>query len=202
MGDTYTPMADSCECMAKPPQYCKIISLKLKLKEKLKKRRDWIMVYHFFLLFLQWYVMFLLTQMIVLFEHIFWLVRNIFTFNLLQINWKLKLLNILILLALFFTFIFVKNELLVSFIFSITFLVSIVLIYFLSFIISFLLLTLGFVFSSFSSHFRCKVMLLTSDFYCYLRKASISRNLPFRTAFPSSHKFWFSFSFVSKQPLN
>ena len=27
MGDTCTPMADSRECMAKTPQYCKVISL-------------------------------------------------------------------------------------------------------------------------------------------------------------------------------
>ena len=31
MGDTCTPMADSCDCMAKPLQYCKVISLQLKL---------------------------------------------------------------------------------------------------------------------------------------------------------------------------
>ena len=30
MGNTYTPMADSCQCMAKPLQYCKVISLQLK----------------------------------------------------------------------------------------------------------------------------------------------------------------------------
>ena len=30
MGNTCTPMADSCECMAKPLQYCKVISLQLK----------------------------------------------------------------------------------------------------------------------------------------------------------------------------
>ena len=29
-GDTRTPMADSCQCMAKPLQYCKVISLQLK----------------------------------------------------------------------------------------------------------------------------------------------------------------------------
>ena len=29
-GDTCTPMADSCQCMAKPSHYCKIISLQLK----------------------------------------------------------------------------------------------------------------------------------------------------------------------------
>ena len=38
MGDTYTHMADSCECMAKP-QYCEIISLQLK-KKKRADRRD------------------------------------------------------------------------------------------------------------------------------------------------------------------
>ena len=30
MGNTCTPMADSCECIAKSPQYCKVISLQLK----------------------------------------------------------------------------------------------------------------------------------------------------------------------------
>ena len=29
MGDTCTPMADSCQCMAKPLQYYKVISLQL-----------------------------------------------------------------------------------------------------------------------------------------------------------------------------
>ena len=32
MGNTCTPVADSCRCMAKPIQYCKVISLQLKLK--------------------------------------------------------------------------------------------------------------------------------------------------------------------------
>ena len=32
MGNTCTPMVDSCQCMAKPIQYCKVISLQLKLK--------------------------------------------------------------------------------------------------------------------------------------------------------------------------
>ena len=31
MGNTCTPMVDSCQCMAKPLQYCKVISLQLKL---------------------------------------------------------------------------------------------------------------------------------------------------------------------------
>ena len=30
MGDTCTPMTDLCQCMAKPLQYCKVISLQLK----------------------------------------------------------------------------------------------------------------------------------------------------------------------------
>ena len=30
MGNTCTPMADSCQCMEKPLQYCKVISLQLK----------------------------------------------------------------------------------------------------------------------------------------------------------------------------
>ena len=29
MGNTSTPVADSCQCMAKPIQYCKVISLQL-----------------------------------------------------------------------------------------------------------------------------------------------------------------------------
>ena len=28
--DTCTPVADSCKCMAKPPQYCKVIIIQLK----------------------------------------------------------------------------------------------------------------------------------------------------------------------------
>ena len=30
LGNTSTPLADSCRCMAKPIQYCKVISLQLK----------------------------------------------------------------------------------------------------------------------------------------------------------------------------
>ena len=30
MGNTCTPMADSCECMAKTLQYCKVISFQIK----------------------------------------------------------------------------------------------------------------------------------------------------------------------------
>ena len=39
MGNTCIPMTDSCECMAKPPQYCKVISLQLKLKKIIKANK-------------------------------------------------------------------------------------------------------------------------------------------------------------------
>ena len=35
MGDTCTPMVDSCQCMEKPMQYCKV-----KTKEKIKKNKE------------------------------------------------------------------------------------------------------------------------------------------------------------------
>ena len=38
MGNTCKSMADSCQCMAKPLQYCKVISLQLiKINEKINK---------------------------------------------------------------------------------------------------------------------------------------------------------------------
>ena len=46
MGNTCTPVADSCQCMAKPTQYCKVISLQLKeidlyfLKKKKKTNME------------------------------------------------------------------------------------------------------------------------------------------------------------------
>ena len=36
-GNTCTPMADSCQCVTKPLQYCKVISLQL---NKLKKNKN------------------------------------------------------------------------------------------------------------------------------------------------------------------
>ena len=33
MGKTCTPLGDSCPCMAKPIQYCKVISLQLKINK-------------------------------------------------------------------------------------------------------------------------------------------------------------------------
>ena len=38
MGNKCTPMADSCQCMAKPPQYYKVISFQLKSIHIKKKR--------------------------------------------------------------------------------------------------------------------------------------------------------------------
>ena len=39
MGNTCTPVADSCQCMIKPIQYCKVISLQ-KIINKLKKKKS------------------------------------------------------------------------------------------------------------------------------------------------------------------
>ena len=39
MGNTCTPMVHSCQCMAKPIQYCKVISLQLN-KFMLKKEKN------------------------------------------------------------------------------------------------------------------------------------------------------------------
>ena len=39
MGNTCTPVEDSCQSIAKPPQYCKVMSLQLK-KNKLKKNEN------------------------------------------------------------------------------------------------------------------------------------------------------------------
>ena len=66
-------------------------------------------------------------------------------------------------------FIFSKNQLLVSLIFFFYFLISISFIHSLIFIISFLLLALGFFCSSFSNCFRCKVRLFIWDVSCFLR---------------------------------
>ena len=70
--------------------------------------------------------------------------------------------------------------------------------------ISFLLLTLGFSISSFSSCFRYRVRLFIWLFSCFLTYACIAMNFPLSTAFILSHRFWvvvFSFSFVSMHIL-
>ena len=40
MGNRCTPMADSCQCMEKPLQYCKVISLRLKKKKNLPSMQE------------------------------------------------------------------------------------------------------------------------------------------------------------------
>ena len=40
MGDTCTPVADPCQCMAKPLQYCKIISLQINLYFKKRHTKE------------------------------------------------------------------------------------------------------------------------------------------------------------------
>ena len=72
------------------------------------------------------------------------------------------------------------------------------------FVISLLLLTLGFFCSSFSSCFRCRVRLSIQCFSCFLMNYCIAINFPLRTVFAESHKFWvivFSLSFVSRNLL-
>ena len=99
-------------------------------------------------------------------------------------------------------FILSKNQLLALLIFAMVSLVYFAFISALIFKISFLLLTLGFFISSFSSCFRCRVRVFIWLFSCFLRCACIAMNFPLRTAFTVSHRFWvvvFSFSFVSMQ---
>ena len=101
-------------------------------------------------------------------------------------------------------FIFSKNQLLALLIFVMVSFVSFAFISALIFKISFLLLTLGFFISSFSSCFRCGVKLFIWLFSYFLRYASIALNLPLSTAFTVSHRFWvvvFSFSFISMHIL-
>ena len=67
-----------------------------------------------------------------------------------------------------------------------------------NFMISFLLVTLGFFISSFSSCFRCRVKLFIWFLSCFLRYICTAMKLPLSTAFTESHQFWvvvFSFSF-------
>ena len=96
-------------------------------------------------------------------------------------------------------FILSKNELLALLIFAMVSFVSFAFIFALIFKISSLLLTLGFLISSFSSCFRCRVRLLTWLFSYFLRNCCIAMNLPLSTAFTVSHRLWvvFSFWFVS-----
>ena len=87
-------------------------------------------------------------------------------------------------------FILSKNQLLALLIFAMVSFVSFAFISALIFKIYFLLLTLGFFISSFSSCFRCRVRLFTWLFSCFLRYACIAMILPLSTAFTVSHRFW------------
>ena len=101
-------------------------------------------------------------------------------------------------------FILSKNQLLALLIFAMVSFVSFAFISALIFKIYFLLLTLGFFISSFSSCFRCRVRLFIWHFYCFLRYACIAMNFPLSTAFIVSRRFWvvvFSFSLVSMHTL-
>ena len=86
--------------------------------------------------------------------------------------------------------IFWKNQLLALLNFAIVSFVSFSFISALIFIIYFLLVTLGFLISSFFSCFRCRVRLFIWFFSCFLRKAYIAMNLSLSTAFTESHRFW------------
>ena len=87
-------------------------------------------------------------------------------------------------------FILSKNQLLALLIFAMVSFVSFAFISALIFKISFLLLTLGFFISSFSSFFRCRVRLFIWLFSCFLRYASIAMNFSLRTAL-KCHLFLF-----------
>ena len=101
-------------------------------------------------------------------------------------------------------FLLSKNQHLALLIFTVVSVVSFAFISALIFKISFLLLTLGFSNSSFSSCFSCRVRLFIWLFSCFLRYACIAINFPLRTTFTVSHRFWvvvFSFSFFSMHNL-
>ena len=83
--------------------------------------------------------------------------------------WILSLFFLSLAKGLLILFIFSNCQLLVSSIFAIVFFVSISFISALIFMIFFLLLTLGFGCSSFSSCFRNKVRLFIRDFSCFLK---------------------------------
>ena len=72
------------------------------------------------------------------------------------------------------------------------------------FMILFLLLTLGFIISCFSTCFQYSVGLFIWLFSCFLRYACFAMNLPLSTGFTESNRFWvvsFSFSFISMHIL-
>ena len=102
-----------------------------------------------------------------------------------------------------FVYIFKKTSSWFYWFFLLFFWISVLLIFSLTFMISFLLLALGFVCSYFSNSFRGWVKLLIWDFFFL---SCIAMNFPIRTAFAASHRFeWFctpvSFSILYFTPL-
>ena len=84
-----------------------------------------------------------------------------------------------------------KNQLLVSLIFFFSSFLNLSLfIPSLIFITSFLLLTLGFVCSSFSSSFRWRIRWFISTFFFSLKKAYIIMNFPLRSCFTDFNVQW------------
>ena len=53
MGNTCTSVVDSCQCVAKPMQYCKVISLQL------KQMNYFFLIFYFYLFFLINFILFL-----------------------------------------------------------------------------------------------------------------------------------------------
>ena len=85
-------------------------------------------------------------------------------------------------------FIFSKKQRLALLIFAMVSFISFAFISALIFQISFLLLTLEFFISSFSSCFRCRVRLFILLVSCVLRYACIAMNHPLSTTFTGSHR--------------
>ena len=92
--------------------------------------------------------------------------------------------------SLFILFVFSKNQLLVLLIFAIVPFVYFSFISALIFMISFLLLTVGFFISSFSSCFTRKVNLFIWFFSCFLKLAYIAMNLTLIIFFLLNPKVW------------
>ena len=120
-----------------------------------------------------------------------------FTF-LIVFNWFFSLCFLMSLAnGLSILFILSKNQLLALLIFAMVSYVSFAFISALIFKISFLLLTLGFLISSFCSCFRCRVRLFIWLFSCFLRYACNAMNFPLSTVFTVSHRLLLCFHFHS-----
>jgi len=144
-----------------------------------------------------WHIIFHCLMVFFLFSAVF-IDISPFSFPILFI-WVFSLLFLVSLargLPILFTF--SKNQLLVSLIFFPLFFESLFYWFPLwSFLISFLLVTLGFVCPSFFNSFRWWVKLSIWDFSSFLRKACIAMNFTLSPAFVASHRFWMVVSLLS-----